>query len=134
MTGSEQHLVLLEKVLKIIFKLLDPIWLAQMWRGLSESHRDMIDIIFMLYLLKCRLWLLLLVTLRPLVLDLYYFDDWSFDRILRALADLCYDDVLVHSRYSCDCGFLNVIFILKVEVFHYKLSSERMRSQWSCSS
>jgi hypothetical protein len=74
MTSLEQHFVLLEGVLRIIFEELDPIWLAWMWRGPSESHRDMIDNIFMLYLVKCRLWLLL-VTLRPLVLDLYYFDD-----------------------------------------------------------
>jgi hypothetical protein len=46
-------MVLLEGVLKIIFKELDPIWLDGMWRGDSESRRDMIDFIFMLYLLKC---------------------------------------------------------------------------------
>lgn len=28
------------------------IWLARMWRGPSESRWDMIDFIFMLYLLK----------------------------------------------------------------------------------
>jgi len=55
MTGSEQHLFMLEGVLRIIFEELDHVWLAQMWRGPSESHNDIIDIIFMLYLLKCRL-------------------------------------------------------------------------------
>jgi hypothetical protein len=51
MTGSEQHLVLLEGVLRIIFEELDPIWLTPIWRGPSESYRDLIDIICMLYLL-----------------------------------------------------------------------------------
>jgi hypothetical protein len=55
MMSLEQRLVLLEGVLMITFEELDPIWLARMWRGPSESHRDMIDIIFMLYLLKCRI-------------------------------------------------------------------------------
>jgi hypothetical protein len=44
---------LLEGVLRIIFDELDPIWLGRMWRGPSEFCWDMIDIIFMLYLLKC---------------------------------------------------------------------------------
>jgi hypothetical protein len=88
MTGSEQHLVLLEGVLRIIFEELHPIWLAQMWRGPSESRRDMIDIIFILHLLECRLCLLLLVTLRTLALDPYYVDDWFFDCIMRALANI----------------------------------------------
>jgi len=39
----------------IIFEVLDSIWLAQMCSGPSESRGDMIDIIFMLYLLKCRI-------------------------------------------------------------------------------
>jgi hypothetical protein len=69
------------------------------------SRRDMIDIIFMLYLVKCRLSLLMLVTLRSLVLDLYYCDDWSFDRILRVSVVVICDDVLVYSGYSCGCGF-----------------------------
>jgi hypothetical protein len=51
----EQHMVLLEKVLRIIFEELDPIWLARIWRGDSESRQDMLDIIFMLYLLTCRI-------------------------------------------------------------------------------
>jgi hypothetical protein len=55
MTDSKQHLVMLEGVLKIIFEELDFIWLARMWRGPSEPHRDTIDIIFILYLLKCRI-------------------------------------------------------------------------------
>jgi hypothetical protein len=48
-------MVLLEKVLRIIFEELDPIWLARIWRGDSESRQDMLDIIFMLYLLTCRI-------------------------------------------------------------------------------
>jgi hypothetical protein len=48
-------MVLLEGVLRIIFEKLDLIWLAWMWRGPSESRRDMIDIIFMFYLCKCRI-------------------------------------------------------------------------------
>jgi len=48
-------MVLLEGVFKIIFEELDPIWLAWMWRGPSEPRRDMTNIIFMLYLLKCRI-------------------------------------------------------------------------------
>jgi hypothetical protein len=55
MTCSEQHLFLLEGVLRIIFEEEDPICLVQMWRGPSESRRNMIDIIFKLYLLKYRL-------------------------------------------------------------------------------
>jgi hypothetical protein len=55
MTGSEHHLVLLERRLRIIFEELDPIWLARMWHRPSDYRRDMIDIIFMLYLVKCRL-------------------------------------------------------------------------------
>jgi hypothetical protein len=47
-------MVLLEGVLRIIFEELDLIWLARMWRGDNEYCRDMIDIIFMIYLLKCR--------------------------------------------------------------------------------
>jgi hypothetical protein len=38
-------------VVKIIFVEL-AIWLVRMWRGPSESHLDMIDIIFMIYFLK----------------------------------------------------------------------------------
>lgn len=64
MAISEQHMVLLEGVLKIIFEELDSIWLARLWRGVGESRRDMLDIIFMHYLLKCRILLLMLVTLR----------------------------------------------------------------------
>ncbi len=45
-------MVLLEGVLRIIFEELDLIWLAQMWRGDSESHLDMLDIIFMFILLS----------------------------------------------------------------------------------
>jgi len=52
---SQQHMVLLEGVLRIIFEEFDHIWLARIWRVASESHRDMLDIIFMLYLLKCRI-------------------------------------------------------------------------------
>jgi hypothetical protein len=48
-------MVLLEGVLRIIFEELYPIWLAQKWRVASESRRDMLDIIFMHYLLKCRI-------------------------------------------------------------------------------
>jgi len=54
MTTLEWQLVLLEGMLGIMFEKLDPVWLARMWREDSESHRDMIDIIFILYLLKCR--------------------------------------------------------------------------------
>jgi hypothetical protein len=104
--GSEHHLVLLEGMLMIKFEELNPIWLEWMLGGHSESHYDMIEIILMLYLLKFRLRLLLLVTFRPLALDLYHFNDWSFDCILRALAVIIYNDVLVYSSYSqCDCGF-----------------------------
>jgi hypothetical protein len=52
--GLKKHLVLLEGVLRIIFKELDPIWLVSMWRASSESCHNMLDIIFMLYLVKCR--------------------------------------------------------------------------------
>jgi hypothetical protein len=52
---SDQHMVLLEGVFKIIFEELDRIWLARIRRGPSESHWDMLDISFMLYLLKCRI-------------------------------------------------------------------------------
>jgi len=31
MMSSEQHMVLLKGLLRIIFEELDPIWLAQMW-------------------------------------------------------------------------------------------------------
>jgi hypothetical protein len=48
-------MVLLEGVLKIIFEELDPIWLVQMWRGDSESRRNMLNIIFMLYLDRYRI-------------------------------------------------------------------------------
>jgi len=52
----EAAMVLLESVLRIIFKeLVNPIWLGQMWRGDSESRQDMLDIIFMLYFLRCRI-------------------------------------------------------------------------------
>jgi hypothetical protein len=47
----------------------------------------------------------MLVTLKPLILDQYYCDDWSFDRILRVSAVIIYDDVLVYSGYSCCCEF-----------------------------
>jgi hypothetical protein len=53
----------------------------------------------------------MLVTLRPLVTELYYFDDRSFNHILRALPDLYYDEVLVYFGHSSDCGFSNAIFI-----------------------
>jgi hypothetical protein len=46
-------MVTLEGVLGIIFEELDPIWLAWIWSGDIEFHQDMLDIIFMLYLLKC---------------------------------------------------------------------------------
>jgi hypothetical protein len=46
-------MVLLKGVLRI--EELDPIWLAKMWREASEPYRDMLDIIFMLYLLICRI-------------------------------------------------------------------------------
>jgi hypothetical protein len=48
-------MVLLEGVLMIIFEELDLIWLAQIWRADTESHWDMLDIIFILYLLKCKI-------------------------------------------------------------------------------
>jgi hypothetical protein len=49
------YLLLLEGVVRITFEELDSIELAWMWRGPSESRRDMMYIIFMLYLLMCRL-------------------------------------------------------------------------------
>jgi hypothetical protein len=55
MTGLKQHLILLEGVLRIIFNELDPIWLMQMWHGPNESYRNMIDIVFMLYIVEWRL-------------------------------------------------------------------------------
>jgi predicted small integral membrane protein len=36
-------MVMLEGVFRIIFEELDPIWLARMWKGPSESRRNMID-------------------------------------------------------------------------------------------
>jgi hypothetical protein len=45
-------MILLEGVLRIIFEQLDPIWLVLMWRGASESCRNMLDIIFMFIFLS----------------------------------------------------------------------------------
>jgi predicted small integral membrane protein len=55
MTVLERCLVLLKSVLRIIFGELDLVWLAKMWSGGDDTRRDMIKIIFMVYLLKCRL-------------------------------------------------------------------------------
>jgi hypothetical protein len=39
----------------VIFEELDPVWLSRMWRAGGDSRRDMIDIAYMLYVLKARL-------------------------------------------------------------------------------
>jgi hypothetical protein len=46
--------VILEGLLRIIFKELDSMWLLDMWRGEGGTRRDIVDIIHMLYLLKTR--------------------------------------------------------------------------------
>jgi len=85
MAISEQRMVLLEGVFKIIFEELDRIWLTRIKRWPSESRWNMLDIIFMLYLFKCRIWLLILVTLSSFGFgSVSYFDDWYFDRTVRA--------------------------------------------------
>jgi hypothetical protein len=58
MTISKRRLVLLESVLKIIFEELNLEWLFEMWSNGGDTHYEMIVSIFMLYLLKSRLWCL----------------------------------------------------------------------------
>jgi len=48
-------MILVEGVLRIIFKELDPMWLFGIWRRGRDHRQGMIDIIFTLYLLKCRI-------------------------------------------------------------------------------
>jgi hypothetical protein len=43
----------LEDILRIIFEELDPV-AEDMWRGGGDTRRDMIEIIYLLYLLKTR--------------------------------------------------------------------------------
>jgi hypothetical protein len=47
-------MVQMEGILRIIFEELDHVWLSSMWRASRESRQDMIDIVYMLYLLKIR--------------------------------------------------------------------------------
>jgi hypothetical protein len=39
----------------VIFEELDPMWLSRMWHAGGDSRRDMIDIVYMLYVVKTRL-------------------------------------------------------------------------------
>jgi hypothetical protein len=55
MLGISRSFVQLKGILLVIFEELDPEWLIGMWRAGGESHRDMIDIVHMFYLLKARL-------------------------------------------------------------------------------
>jgi hypothetical protein len=48
-------MVQLEGILRVIFEELDPVWLSRMWRAGGDSRRDMIDIAYMLYVVKARL-------------------------------------------------------------------------------
>jgi hypothetical protein len=55
MSDHSRSTVQLEGILRVIFEELDPVWLIRMWRAGGDSQHDMIDIVYMLYLLKARL-------------------------------------------------------------------------------
>ena len=51
---SGRHLLVIKDLLWIIFEDLDPVSLKSMWDANGFFHVELLEIIFMLYLVKCR--------------------------------------------------------------------------------
>jgi hypothetical protein len=49
-----KHLVAIKDLLQIIFEDLDPIWVKSMWDADGSVRGELLKIVFMLYLVKCR--------------------------------------------------------------------------------
>jgi hypothetical protein len=47
--------VVVRDLIKVIFEDLDPVWPKSMWDAGETIRQKMIEIIFILYLVKCRL-------------------------------------------------------------------------------
>jgi hypothetical protein len=49
-----KHLVAIKDLLQIIFEDLDPVWVKFMWDADGSVRGELLKIVFMLYLVKCR--------------------------------------------------------------------------------
>lgn len=54
---SGKNRVIVKNLIQIIFEELDPVWLKYMWDVDGATRKDMIKIIYMLYLIKSKIWL-----------------------------------------------------------------------------
>jgi hypothetical protein len=53
--NPRKHPIIVKDLIQVIFKDLDPMWLKSMWDANKATCQDMIEIIFILYLVKCRI-------------------------------------------------------------------------------
>jgi hypothetical protein len=44
--------VLVEDIVRIILEDLDPVWLLEMWDSNVETRRELIDVIYLVYMIK----------------------------------------------------------------------------------
>jgi hypothetical protein len=49
-----KHFVLVKDIVRIIFEALNPIWLHGMWDSDENTRREMIHIIYLVYVIKTR--------------------------------------------------------------------------------